>query len=151
MFSLIQSRPGCWLLAVIAVAIAATWGCGRTGPARGAVQGHVTVGGQPLAHGRILFLPQTAEGGPVVTAAIQDGHYVLSSSEGPTLGLHRVEVEGELKLGFALDDEQAYAQRKGAPLPPNPIPPQFNQQSTLSTVIKAGENVFDVAIPAAVH
>ena len=106
------------------------------------------MGGQPLPRGRILFLPQNPPG-PAVAATIQDGDYALPSREGPLVGLNRVEVEGELNLGFALDDEQAFARRQGVPLPTNPIPPQFNRQSTLTTEIKADNNVYDVNIPTA--
>ena len=58
-------------------------------------------------------------------------------------GSYRVEIEAEEKLGFELDDDQAYAKRGGKPLPPNPIPPQFNQKSTLeATVIADAKNDF---------
>lgn len=140
------ARPQVWQCLFLLVTIAMTGGCGQDGLPRGAVKGRVTVGGQPLTRGRILFLPQNPPG-PAVTAMIQDGAYELPSSKGPLVGQNRVEVEGELNLGFALDDEQAFAKRQGAPLPPNPIPPQFNRQSTLSTEVKDGENVYDVTIP----
>lgn len=132
---------------LLVVTFAVTCGCGSEEPSRGTVQGRVTVGGQPLPRGRILFLPQVPPG-PAVSAVIQDGAYALPAREGPLVGQNRVEVEGELNLGFALDDEQAFAQRQGAPLPPNPIPPQFNRQSALTTDIKVGENTYDVTIPA---
>jgi hypothetical protein len=64
-------------------------------------------------------------------------------------GQNRVEVEADLNLGFALDDEAAFAKRGGRPLPPNPVPPAFNSQSTLTADVKSGaENTFDISIPA---
>lgn len=126
-------------------------GCGGA-PAvpRGAVQGSVTVGGQPLAAGRILFIPLAPTTGPVASARIVDGKYALEESEGPVVGQHRVEVEADLELGFALDDEMAFAARGGAPLPKNPIPPEFNRQSQLNTSIaEDAQNTFDVVVPAA--
>jgi hypothetical protein len=126
--------------------IAATWGCAPEGAPRGGIHGRVTVGGKPLTRGRILFLPQNPPG-PVVSAMIQDGAYQLHAEEGPLVGHNRVEVEAELDLGFPIDDEQAFAQRRAAPLPPNPIPPRFNRQSTLAIEIQEGDNTYDVTIP----
>lgn len=122
-------------------------GCGG-GLERGAVNGQVTVAGTPLKAGRVLFLPLPPLKGPTVSAAIVEGKYELGRRDGPVLGLHRVEVEADLPLGFALDDEAAFAQLKGSPLPPNPIPPQFNRESTLTIQIQTGDNVFDVNVPA---
>ena len=57
-----------------------------------------------------------------------------------------------LNLGFALDDEEAFARRGTASIPPSPIPPEFGINSQLSVEIKPGEtNKFDVPIPATVH
>ena len=122
-------------------------GCGQAGPVRAPVQGKITVGGQPLTGGRILFTPMAPNSGPTVSARIASGEYQLSKAAGPVVGQNRVEVEADLDLGFALDDEAAYAKR-GKPLPPNPVPPEFNVKSTLLTEVRAGAtNTFDVTIP----
>lgn len=126
-------------------------GCGGDGLPRGAIHGTVTLGGQPLSRGRILFLPVAPSVGPVVSARIQDGKYQLSAADGPLVGTNRVEVDAERDLGFAVDDEQAFALSGGAPLPVNPVPPQFNVHSKLSTIVRDGENIYNVAIPAAQH
>src|SRR5688572_10415025 len=117
-----------WFAAILLIAGLA--GCGSSGPPRAAIQGHVTAGGQPLAAGRILFTPAAPNKGPATTARITNGKYELSAADGPVVGANRVQVEADLNLGFALDDEAAYAQRGGAPLPPQPIPPEFNLNST---------------------
>ena len=110
------------------------------------------VGGQPLAKGRILFMPVAPNQGPVASAAVTDGKYSISQFEGPVVGPNRVEVEAELNLGFAIDDEAAFARRGGRQLPANPIPPQYNRDSQLSVEVKSGdENHFDVTIPSARH
>lgn len=126
-------------------------GCGGSPDVpRGAVQGQVTLAGQPLARGRILFIPLAPTTGPTVSATVINGRYELSEAAGPVAGDQRVEVEAELNLGFALDDELAFAQRGGRPLPANPIPPEFNRQSKLTTKItESAQNTFDVAVPAA--
>jgi hypothetical protein len=123
-------------------------GCGD-GLSRSTISGKVTVGGAPLKAGRILFIPVPPLQGPTASAAVIDGSYAIPVREGPVAGTHRVEVEAELPLGFPIDDEAAFARRGGGPLPPNPIPLEFNRQSQLTTTIKPGKNTFDVTVPAA--
>jgi hypothetical protein len=123
-------------------------GCGESGPPRAPIAGRVTIGGAPLAAGRILFLPQAPTEGPAASAMVVDGEYNLTESDGPVVGSHRVEVEADLPLGFALDDEAAFAKAKGK-LPRQPIPAKYNRQSTLTADVKPeADNQFDVHIPA---
>jgi hypothetical protein len=138
-------RPSAILIACLA--LFATLGC-SSGPKRGAIAGNVTIAGKPLPSGRILFVPAAPLEGPAVSAVIAGGAYELPRNEGPLVGPHRVEVEADPDLGFALDDEQAYAARGRRPLPPGPIPPAFNRQSQLAVDIQPGDNTFHVAIPA---
>jgi hypothetical protein len=92
-------------------------------------------------------MPVAPTTGPTITARITNGEYQLSQKDGPFVGQNRVEIEADLDLGFALDDEAAFAKR-GKPLPPNRVPPEFNVKSSLVTDVKAGEkNTFDVTIP----
>ncbi len=135
-----------WILALTAILFS---GCGETGPVRVPIQGKVTVGSKPLAAGRVLFSPIAPTKGPVASARIVAGEYKLEKSEGPVAGQNRVEIEADLNLGFAIDDEAAFAKRGGKPLPPNPIPPAFNTQSTLTVEVKSAQtNTCDIAIPA---
>src|SRR5687768_16233271 len=95
------------------IAIAASVGCGQTGPARSPIRGKIMVGGKPLAAGRILFTPVAPTTGPAASARITAGEYKLDKADGPVVGQNRVEVEGDLNLGFAIDDEAAFAKRGG--------------------------------------
>lgn len=125
-------------------------GCSESGPPRAGIAGQVVVGGKPLAAGRILFLPMAPTEGPAASAGIVNGEYRLTAEEGPAVGRNRVEVEADLPLGFAIDDEQAYARRGGKRLPPQPISAQYNRNSQLvAQVEKVDQNRFDVTIPAA--
>jgi hypothetical protein len=127
-------------------------GCGQSGPARAPIQGKVTFGGQPLAAGRILFTPVAPNAGPATSAAVTNGEYTIPASEGPVVGTNRVEIEAQPNLGFAIDDEAAFAKRGGKPLPPNPIPPQYNRDSQLVVEVKPGEeNTFNVDVPKSRH
>ena len=74
----------------------------------------------------------------------------MPSHEGPVAGTNRVEVEADMNLGFAIDDEAAFAERGGRPLPPNPVPAAFNRDSKLTIDIRSGEDhSLDITIPAA--
>ena len=124
-------------------------GCGDVGPQRAAVEGEVTVGGQPLKSGRILFLPVPPTVGPATSLVIARGTYRSDRGGGPLVGSHRVELEATLELGFALEDEEAFVRRAEAKLPAQLIPPEFNRQSRLTATIEDGQaNRYDVTIPA---
>jgi hypothetical protein len=136
--------------AALGLVAALVTGCQDAGPQRAAIEGRVTVAGRPLPAGRILFKPIAPTEGPVTSAVVASGAYSLPEERGPVVGQHRVEVEAELPLGFALDDEQAFAKRGGKPLPPNPIPPEFNRRSKLQVdVVADRENTFDIQVPRA--
>jgi hypothetical protein len=130
------------------VALGALAGCDSSGPPRAPIHGRVTAGGQPLAGGRIIFTPVAPSEGPATSARIINGEYTLSEEQGPVVGANRVQIEADLNVGFELDDEAAYAARGGVPLPPQPIPPEFNTRSTQTVEVKAGEdNSYDVTVP----
>lgn len=142
------ARLALWLLAICSFGLA---GCGEAGPQRAAVEGRIVIGGQPIKSGRILFLPLPPTEGPATSVAVVDGAYRAERSAGPLIGHHRVEVEGALDLGFPIDDEQAFAARAAMPLVRQPVPPEFNLQSQITTEIRASElNRCDVTIPATV-
>jgi hypothetical protein len=144
MFHSLSIRPTAFL-SLLAVALA---GCSESGPARAPIQGRVTLGGKPLTGGRIVFTPSAPNQGPATSARIVNGEYALPLDEGPIVGKNRIQIEADLDLGFALDDEQAFARRGGKPLPPNPVPPEFNVRSTIVVDVIAGEeNSYDVTIP----
>ena len=80
------------LMAVATIALAAA-GCGGKGDgiAREPVWGKVTFDGKPLDDGQITFSPE-AGGEPAAGAAIKDGAYSLSRSDGPAAGPQRVNI-----------------------------------------------------------
>jgi hypothetical protein len=130
-------------LVLPALALAIVSGCGGDdGPARVAVRGSVSLDNQPLAAGVIRFIPTGESSGPAAMAVIKDGVYELEPSEGPIVGTHRVEIEATDYLGFAIDDEAAFAQnveQKKRPPPKNPLPEIYNRRSTLTAVIDSDE------------
>jgi hypothetical protein len=130
--SLAATLPGYrwqWIAALLATSLAL--GCGREGPERVAVQGTVTVDGQPLKSGFITFTPMEGTEGPKASAEIAEGKFELDRDRGPMIGKLRVEVRAEQDLGIALDDPEEFDAKAPRVLPRNPIPPQYNDRSTL--------------------
>lgn len=131
-------------------------GCGRpAGPRRVAVRGAILFDNQPLKAGRIKFTPIETSKGPTAVATVTDGFYDFNSANGPVVGKHKVQIESMIQPGFELDDEAAYAQKAQQQparpvLPPQPIPPEFNERTTLTvTVSPEGEKKLDFSVPAA--
>lgn len=145
-----SNRAAGGLVLALAILTAAVGCGGPAGPERTAVHGNVTLGGAPLKAGRIVFTPQKPTEGPAVSAAIADGAYALSEEDGPVPGRHRVQVQADVDLGFPIDDDIAFAQRGGAPLPRNPVPPAYNEQSQQFVELAPDkDNEYHVVIPAA--
>ena len=147
--------PGVRLLFAMLAAVACIGCGGQKGPLRVAVKGSVAVDGQSLKSGMIRFIPTGQTKGPAAVAMIKNGAYALSRSNGPIVGMHRVEIEATDYHGFAIDDEKAYAKefekRQGQPPPKNSIPELYNRHSTLTADVKAdGETKFDFQLATAV-
>ncbi len=139
----------CGSLMLCCVLLLVTSGCGRpTGPQRVAVQGAILFDGQPLPAGQIRFIPTEGTKGPSAAGSVKKGFFEFNSTNGPIVGKHRVEIEAIPNVAFELDDEAAYAkaqkEKNAVPLPPQPIPPQYNERSTLTaTVDPKGDKKFN--------
>ncbi len=75
-------------------------GCGDGCPQRVEVMGTVTIDGQPLERGAILFAPLDGTHGPKAAAEIVDGRFHLKADEGPP--------EGRLLVRITSDRPPAY-------------------------------------------
>lgn len=137
------------LALLMALPLATLPGCGRAtnAPQRAAVKGAVWVDGKPLKRGSIKFIPTGGTRGPEAAAVIEDGFYDLPADAGPVVGTVRVEIRDAVDPGFALDDPLAFTKYGNRPLPRPTIPPEYNQRSTLTRPVQAGElNRFDFKI-----
>ena len=119
-----------------------TWcamGCGSGDVPRGAASGKVTLDGEPILKGTIMFLPTGENSGGSATAEIVEGKYVIPRKLGPAIGQHRVEVIAVRNNG---------KKEAGSPYPPGTmvddieqyVPPKFNHQSELKADVKSGDN-----------
>jgi hypothetical protein len=133
-------RTSAMVLTLSAAALGS--GCGEADEfgVRRPVSGAVTLNGEPVKTGRVLFVP--LQSGPAVNANLVDGRYAVPKREGPVPGSYRVEIYGEPRptgKKFFDGDSQAYVEATR-----DSIPPEYNLNSTTKVEIKPdGDAVFD--------
>lgn len=122
------------------LSLALCMGCERS-ETLGKVQGQVTLDGQPVAHGIVIF--SNPAKGVHITAPLQsDGRYEIQMAQGFGLPLGEYQV--------AVNPPVASPPMPGAPppppVPPSNIPTRYMQptSSGLTRTINEGENVFDI-------
>ncbi|MCC9605090.1 hypothetical protein LOC68_24705 [Blastopirellula sp. JC732] len=135
-------------MVLAAVACAALIGCG--GPKdtlnRQAVVGEVTLKGEPLDTGAILFEPQDSANGTNGGAVITAGRFEISKQRGLPPGVYVVRVSSPdsapvvLAEGEAPGDSSKVAKER--------VPKTWNVESEQTITVEAGgENKFELAIP----
>jgi len=121
-----------------------TIGCDRyEGPRRGAVHGKVTLDGDPIKEGSIVFTPTGGNKGSVAGGSIRDGEYAIDEPSGPVVGLNKIAISAFKKTGRKIP----------APTPGPPgtlvdetveaVPALYNVNSELTRDIVSGDNVLD--------
>ena len=113
-------------------------GCGETGSnTQVAVKGKITLDGEPLDQGRIVFEPSDPSKGQPAAAVITKGVFDIPEQNGVAVGSNLVRITSnkptgkKVKSAMSNDmlDEMAEA-----------IPEQYNMKSTLNQDIVPGEN-----------
>ena len=117
-------------------------GCGKAKPQRLAVSGRVTVDGQPLEIGSILFQPEGR--GPKSGGMIQGGVFSIAASTGPQAGEYVVGIQApKLSPGTVLPTEES-ARFEVLTRNEERLPARYNARSTLrASVTESGPNIFD--------
>jgi hypothetical protein len=115
--------------------LAATTGCGSSdGLNRQAIFGTVTLDGQPISRGAILFEPATHESGTAVGATIRLGSFVISKQQGAVPGTYRVRV-------YSSSEKQAPPAKGQTERTPRPmverLPARYNTRSELRADVVA--------------
>ncbi len=88
-----RRRQDARFLSVLTLAIALATGCeSGDGLDRQPIQGSVTLDGQPLADGAVLFEPVSNETGTAVGTTIQAGTFAIPRALGPVPGAYRVRI-----------------------------------------------------------
>ena len=146
---------------VLAGCLLGLWltGCGG-GLRLGSVSGRVTVHGQPVPAGTILFHP--ADGPTAVGAIGPDGAYTLTtlrSNDGAVVGSHRVTIQatavgaGSLVDPKSLDAEVKLSRQGGKVLVAGKVswlvPEKYSRLDTsgLTAQVEPGANAIDFDIP----
>ena len=134
------------------VTVIAVLGCTAKPPARGVVQGRVTLGSKPVTGATVLF-ENTGTGVAINAALDQDGRYEVKSHQGAGLlpGTYRVAVVPGRIMGP--DEAPIFADAAPAPAsgPASPIPEKYYSLSSsgLQIEVKEGANPpFEFALVA---
>jgi hypothetical protein len=119
-------------------------GCAAGGRGGVEVSGFVKVQGHPLEKGSIVFTPRGAGIGHRAASTIEGGRFHLTEELGPMPGEYLIEILDESSTLEGFDDPQAFAKKPARVFDKNPIPSQFNKNSTLvRTVTPNHENHFE--------
>jgi hypothetical protein len=105
---------------------------------RGAVQGTVTLDGQPLNSAIIRFVPTGNTVGPKTEFAVNEGEFAAVKSLGPPVGTHRVEID-LIDRQWQPDDEEAIAKLQQSPrtrITRPTLPERYHKSSVLVATIE---------------
>ena len=134
---MIVMQPVRFFAACLLVTLAALGGCARQGG--NSVNGEVSLEGEPVNGGSIVFLPAGGEG-TKGAAEIIDGKYAIPAEQALTPGSYRVEINWSKPTGKQLpsgDPGMMMEERAEA------VPVKYNSESTLTVEIAAGANKHD--------
>ena len=136
-------KSNCLLIAFSAAALLV--GCGGGGdsdmPELGTVNGTVTLNGQPVEGATIEFVPE--KGRPSVGETDSSGKYVLSYKQGvdgAVIGKHSVSIR-TYRAGASSEGDGPSVEGR-----PETIPEAYNDKTTLSVDVAAGDNTHDFAL-----
>jgi hypothetical protein len=130
----------CRLLMLAAMSLAVLLGCSQA--KRMAIEGTVTLDGQPLEKGSIAFRPLPGTTGPTAGAAIVRGKFVISPSGGPFAGSFVVEISNVRPTGRKVEGPRGLVDEHLEFLPA-----RYNAQSELRAEVKTdGPNSFEFSL-----
>lgn len=107
---------------------------------RAAVSGRVAIDGQPLKEGAITFIPEKPNEGPTAGGIIRDGIYQIDATQGPVLGVNRVEVRGAIRTGRKVPDRRMPGKELDEVLD---VPARYHSPTEFKRTVSAGKNNFD--------
>jgi len=102
------------------------------------IHGRVTMDGNPLTQGSILFTPLDGQG--VATGSdIKDGLYSIDRAKGPATGRNRVQISGVRGTGKMVQKPLA-PQGEMIEMLEGSIPTRYNGTSTLEVNVQADQD-----------
>jgi len=121
-------------------------GCSGSSAAfeRASISGTVTLDGEPLPSGRIVFLPELKEGtlsdkkgvGRPATATIKDGKYEISADKGPAVGPNKVQITAIRETGKTTEQDG-----KKVAVSEQYLPARYNTATLERYEVTSGKNV----------
>ena len=141
------------------IALALMAGCGPDRPETAPVSGRITLGGQPVATGRIIFYPE--QGRSAIGAIGPEGVYTLTTFEpgdGALLGEHQVTIQATKVTGPAMPSSFEEELRQGgsgraASVPAAVqwiVPQEYSRResSPLRAEVARGQNTVNFDLPS---
>lgn len=116
-------------------------GCNSSDSQRGAVSGSVTLDGEPLEQGSIMFVPLPGTSGSVAAGAIEGGRYLILQEVGAALGTNKVEIRSSRKTGRTIRKYGPHTRPVDEVI--QLIPQNYNKKSILKVDVTSGSNVLD--------
>jgi hypothetical protein len=101
---------------------------------RVAISGEVTLDGNPLPEGKIEFAPIGAGAADIAVGDIEDGHFSIIRSVGPSPGKYKVKISSRKSRKIAAGEEPGGGPDKREP---EKVPKKYNAQSKLEVDIPA--------------
>ena len=115
------------------ILLSAMFGCDSSdGLNRQAISGIVTLDGQPISIGAILFEPESHESGTAVGATIRQGGFAISRREGPVPGSYRVRIYSS--SGIQAPITKGQTDRTHRPMVER-LPARYNTQTELRATV----------------
>jgi hypothetical protein len=138
-----MNKPRGLALAFFGLALLLACGCGSRSGSRVEVSGTVTLDGQSVDGGAIVFLPQGDGDRPKTGTAIENGKHAIPAERGPAPGKYRVEIRWQKPTGKMIPSDD----------PPNlmeetrqVVPEKYNARSDLTRDVEPGKNTFDFTL-----
>jgi hypothetical protein len=126
-------------LAIPALALLVAPGCSSDG-GRVGLSGTITLDGEPLPSGSILFVPIEGTMSPSAGSDIVDGDYEVARARGPKTGVFRVEIRSQRKSGRKVQAPPPAAKGVLAEEWIEAVPASYNRESTLRIELEPGNH-----------
>jgi hypothetical protein len=129
----------------LVLAVSMISGCGGgdyDGAKRMAIDGSVTVNGQPVQEGTLNLIPASGSTGRKAAAGIENGSYSIAEKDGPNIGKYNVQIYAYQPVGGAAPVDEDTAEGAGVPTQ-QILPPQFNEQTSLEVEIVDDKTTYD--------
>ena len=139
------SSPLCRMPWLLLLSVTVALGCGGSFNTA-AVDGTVTVGGEPVESGTITFNPIEGTSGHSAGGAIENGRFSISVTDGPVIGLNRVAINGRRKTGRKIPVPSTENVMMDETV--EVVPPRYQTGKDLQCQIQPDKNTLDFDLEA---